>query len=221
MKPYVIVFSTTTLDGKIASKTRYSKLSCPIDFMRLHNLRSKVDAIMIGAKTAIIDDPSLCVKYFKCPHNPMRIVVDGSLKVPLELRMFNDGIAKTIVLTSTKAPKSKVMMLRNLGVEVLVYESENTKINLAKALRDIYYQFNVKKLLVEGGGELIWSLIQEKLVDEFRITKTSYVFGGLGVSVVAGEGYNTTKDSPLFILRHVELCACGREVHLIYEVKYK
>ncbi|RLG84985.1 MAG: 2,5-diamino-6-(ribosylamino)-4(3H)-pyrimidinone 5'-phosphate reductase, partial [Thermoprotei archaeon] len=177
MKPYIIVFSTTTLNGKIASKTRYSKLSCPIDLMRLHKLRSQVDAVMVGANTAIIDDPSLRLKYFK-GSNPARIIVDGLLRVPLKLRMFRDKLAKTIVLTSTKAPQDKIKKLRDIGVKVITLQSSTGRISLKEALR-ILYEMNIRKILVEGGGDLIWSLFKEKLVDEFRITKSAYIFGGL------------------------------------------
>jgi len=219
MKPYIIVFSTTTLDGKIASRTRYSKLSCPIDFMRLHKLRSQVDAVMIGANTAVIDNPSLRLKYFKGP-NPTRIIVDGLLKVPLKLRMFRDRLAKTIVLTSTKAPQDKIRKLKDMNVEVIVLQSNTGKISLKEALK-ILYKMNIKRILVEGGGELIWNLFKEKLVDEFRITKSAYIFGGLeAVSVVGGEGFTDTLSSPKFLPVYIELCACGKEVHIVYKVMY-
>ena len=219
MKPYIIVFSTTTLNGKIASKTRYSKLSCPIDLMRLHKLRSQVDAVMVGANTAIIDDPSLRLKYFK-GSNPARIIVDGLLRVPLKLRMFRDKLAKTIVLTSTKAPQDKIKKLRDIGVKVITLQSSTGRISLKEALR-ILYEMNIRKILVEGGGDLIWSLFKEKLVDEFRITKSAYIFGGLNaVSIVSGEGFSSTSESPKFIPIYIELCACGKEVHVAYRVVY-
>lgn len=219
MKPYIIVFSTTTLNGKIASKTRYSKLSCPIDLMRLHKLRSQVDAVMVGANTAIIDDPSLRLKYFK-GSNPARIIVDGLLRVPLKLRMFRDKLAKTIVLTSTKAPQDKIKKLRDIGVKVITLQSSTGRISLKEALR-ILYEMNIRKILVEGGGDLIWSLFKEKLVDEFRITKSAYIFGGLNaVSIVSGEGFSSTSESPKFIPIYIELCACGKDVHIAYRVVY-
>ena len=219
MKPYIIVFSTTTLNGKIASKTRYSKLSCPIDLMRLHKLRSQVDAVMVGANTAIIDDPSLRLKYFK-GSNPARIIVDGLLRVPLKLRMFRDKLAKTIVLTSTKAPQDKIKKLRDMGVKVITLQSSTGRISLKEALR-ILYEMNIRKILVEGGGDLIWSLFKEKLVDEFRITKSAYIFGGLNaVSIVSGEGFSSTSESPKFIPIYIELCACGKDVHIAYRVVY-
>ncbi|RLF21566.1 MAG: 2,5-diamino-6-(ribosylamino)-4(3H)-pyrimidinone 5'-phosphate reductase, partial [Thermoprotei archaeon] len=86
-KPRVVVFSTMTVDGRIASRTRFSQLSCPHDLRRLHELRASSDAVMVGANTVIIDDPSLRLKYVE-GRNPDRIVVDGLLRTPLSARVY-------------------------------------------------------------------------------------------------------------------------------------
>ncbi|MEM4971260.1 MAG: dihydrofolate reductase family protein, partial [Sulfolobales archaeon] len=98
-RPYVIVFVTATIDGKIASRTRFSSLSCPEDLRRLHMARKEAGAVMIGANTANIDDPSLRLKYFE-GENPVRIVVDGRLSIREDLRLVRERIARTIILTS-------------------------------------------------------------------------------------------------------------------------
>src|SRR5579885_1006386 len=74
-RPYTIIFSTMTIDGRIASKTGYSQLSCPRDLMRLHRLRLETGAVMVGAETVIKDDPSLRLKYFK-GEDPYKIIID-------------------------------------------------------------------------------------------------------------------------------------------------
>ena len=86
MRPYVYLAAATTLDGRIASATGYSRLSCPIDLRRLHELRARVDAVIVGANTAIVDNPRLTVRYVE-GRNPMRVLIDGALKVPTSLRM--------------------------------------------------------------------------------------------------------------------------------------
>jgi 2,5-diamino-6-(ribosylamino)-4(3H)-pyrimidinone 5'-phosphate reductase len=75
--PYVVVYSTITVDDRLASKTGFSQLSCPHDLKRLHQLRASSDAVMVGANTIIADDPSLRLKYVE-GRNPDRIVVDGT-----------------------------------------------------------------------------------------------------------------------------------------------
>lgn len=215
-RPYVIVFTTATIDGKIASKTRFSQLSCPEDLKRLHAARKEAGAVMIGVNTANIDDPSLRLKYFE-GENPVRIVVDGRLSIREDLRLVRERIARTIILTSERADSEKIERLRSLGVEVYVIESENPpQINMKRALEKLY-ELGVRKVLVEGGGELIWSLVREDLVDEFRVTYTGYVFGGReAVSIVGGEGFSTTKESPEYRVERVLICPCGREVHIVF-----
>ncbi|MEM0260505.1 MAG: 2,5-diamino-6-(ribosylamino)-4(3H)-pyrimidinone 5'-phosphate reductase [Sulfolobales archaeon] len=218
-RPYVIVFTTATIDGKIASRTRFSQLSCPEDFKRLHAARKEAGAVMIGVNTANIDDPSLRLKYFE-GENPVRIVVDGRLSIREDLRLVRDLIARTIILTSEKADPAKIERLRSRGVEVYVIESQNPpRIDMEKALEKLY-ELGIRKVLVEGGGDLIWSLVSRDLVDEFRVTYTGYVFGGRdSVSIVGGEGFATTAESPEFHIERVLICSCGREVHIIFRRK--
>lgn len=216
-KPYVIVFTTATIDGKIASKTRYSKLSCPEDLKRLHMARKEAGAVMIGANTANIDNPSLRLKYVDGP-NPTRIVVDGRLSIREDLRLINELTARTIILTTVKADPEKVKRLTSKGVEVYLVDTERPpEINMVKALQ-LLYNLGIRKILVEGGGELIWSLIKHDLVDEFRVTYAGYVFGGKdAVSIVGGEGLQSIEESPIFNVDRIIKCVCGREVHVIFK----
>jgi len=69
-RPYVIIFSTVTLDGRLASKEGYSRLSCEFDKVRQHRLRSEVDAVMVGGGTVRKDDPLLTVRLVKAKRNP-------------------------------------------------------------------------------------------------------------------------------------------------------
>lgn len=215
-KPYVIVFSTMTADGKIASKTRFSQLSCPADLKRLHRLRAECGAVMVGANTVIIDDPSLRLKYFEGP-NPVRVVVDGRLRSPVNARVFDTRISRTILLTTEAAPAEKVEELRRRGVEVVVFPG-GPIIDMKIAMEKLY-QLGVRRLLVEGGGTLTWHLFKDGVVDEFRVTIAPFVFGGVeSVSIVMGNGFETTEDAVKLKLLNVEVCECGNEVHIAYKV---
>lgn len=216
-RPYVIVFSTATIDGKIASRTRFSRLSCPEDLRRLHMARREAGAVMIGANTANIDDPSLRLKYVEGP-NPVRIVVDGRLSLREDLRLVRERISRTIVITSQTADPEKVERLRKRGVEVYAIRSPAPpRIDMAEAMK-LLRSLGVSKILVEGGGELIWSLAEKNLIDEIRITYTGYILGGReAVSVAEGEGFATTAESPVFKPVKAILCSCGREVHVIFK----
>jgi len=216
MRPYVYLAAATTLDGRIASATGYSRLSCPIDLRRLHELRARVDAVIVGANTAIVDNPKLTVRYVE-GRNPMRVLIDGVLKVPTNLRMF-DNSAPTLVFTTAKAPAEKMAELRARGVEVYVADGE--KVDPAWVLSTLY-QRGVRKVLLEGGGRTNWEFLHKCLVDEVVLTITPYVFGR-GVSLVEGEGYPTKEDMPYsLVLQSVKLCECGQEVVLTYRVQCK
>jgi 2,5-diamino-6-(ribosylamino)-4(3H)-pyrimidinone 5'-phosphate reductase len=217
--PRVIVFSTMTIDGRIASKTRYSQLSCPYDLKRLHELRAQCDAIMVGANTIIIDDPSLRLKYVE-GRNPDRVVIDGLLRTPLTARVYTLRISKTIVLTTKSAPQEKVEKLREMGVEVLAL-SERPPIDMRRAM-EVLGSLGYRTVMVEGGGDLIWHLFKDRVVNELRVTIAPYIFGGRdAVSLVMGDGFSTTEESPVFELKSVSRCPCGNEVHLVYDVKYR
>jgi len=217
--PRVVIFSTMTIDGRIASKTGYSQLSCPHDLKRLHELRAQCDAVMVGANTVIIDDPSLRLKYVE-GKNPDRVVVDGLLRTPLTARVYTLKISKNIVLTTESAPQEKVKRLREMDVDVLLL-SERPPIDMRKAM-EVLGSLGYRTIMVEGGGDLIWHLFKDRVVNELRVTIAPYIFGGRdAVSLVMGEGFSTTDESPIFELKSVSRCQCGNEVHLIYDVRYR
>jgi 2,5-diamino-6-(ribosylamino)-4(3H)-pyrimidinone 5'-phosphate reductase len=215
-RPYLVVYSTMTVDGRLASKTGFSKLSCPHDLRRLHELRASSDAVMVGANTVIVDDPSLRVKYVE-GRNPDRVVVDGLLRTPLNARVYTLRTARTIVLTTGRAPREKVEALRGMGVEVLIVGGE-PPIDMREASSALY-EVGLRKVMAEGGGGLLWSLFRDGVVDELWVTVAPYIFGGRdAVSLVEGEGFSSTEDAVKLEPYHVSLCECRREVHIRYKV---
>lgn len=216
MRPYVYLMAAVTIDGRIASRSGYSRLSCPHDLKRLHAVRAAVDAVMVGANTAIVDNPRLTVRYVE-GRNPIRVLIDGALRVPTTLRIF-DNSAPTVVYTSRRAPIEKVEDLKKKNVEIVVLGEE--RVDPLDVLRDLHKR-NVKKILLEGGGRTNWEFLKNCLVDELIITVTPYAFGN-GVSLLEGEGYQSTEDAPFDLeLAGVKLCECGREVVLTYRLRCK
>jgi 2,5-diamino-6-(ribosylamino)-4(3H)-pyrimidinone 5'-phosphate reductase len=210
--PYVIIYSTMTVDGRIASQTGYSKLSCPWDLKRLHELRAASDCVMVGAGTVIADDPSLKLKYAS-GIDPLRVIIDGKLKSPASARVFTQEPWKTVLITSRRGLKAEELGKR--GVRVL--ELSGNKIKMKEAMRGLY-DLGCKKIMVEGGGRLNWSLMEAGVVNELRVTVSPFIFGA-GRSLIDGTGFPDRGSGPRLELRSAEVCECGKEVHIIYEVK--
>jgi len=214
LRPRIVIFSTMTVDGRIASRTGYSNLSCKYDLIRLHNLRAESDAVMVGAGTVIVDNPSLRLKYVK-GNNPDRIIVDGLLRSPVDSRVFTENPEKTVVITTRAAQKTLIDTLKAKGVKVVI-TGEGPLVNMKDAT-SMLWEMGYRKIMVEGGGKLNWSLISSRVVDEIRVTVSPYVFGA-GRSIFEGEGFATTSEGPLLKLKSAQVCECGNEVHMIYSV---
>ncbi|MDG7036224.1 MAG: 2,5-diamino-6-(ribosylamino)-4(3H)-pyrimidinone 5'-phosphate reductase [Nitrososphaerota archaeon] len=214
--PYITIFSTMTVDGRIASYVGYSKLSCKYDLLRLHRLRAESDAVMVGAATVIADNPSLRLKYFN-GKDPDRIIVDGLLRSSVNSRVYTENPQKTVIMTTGLAPEAAIGALMARGVRVVV-AGTGPQIDM-KVLAGRLWEMGYRKVMVEGGGRLNWSLISSGMVDEVRITVSPYIFGA-GRSIFDGEGFRTTLDGPVLKLKSSQICECGNEIHAIYSVDH-
>jgi len=186
-RPHVIISAGLSLDGKIATRTGDSKLSSKKDIVRVHKLRASVDAILVGKRTMMIDDPSLTVKYTR-GKNPIRIILDskGSIKSDSKIVKTCKKIP-TIIVVSEKISKKNLARLQRYNLEIR--KCGQNRIDL-KRLLQILQMKNIKKLLVEGGGTTNWSFFKERLVDEVIVTLTPFILGGKNAtSLVQGEGF--------------------------------
>ena len=168
-RPHVIFSAAITLDGKLATRTGDSKLSSKKDKIRVHKLRSKVDAILIGKNTVEIDDPILSVHHAK-KKNPIRIILDSNATIRTNSKILKTcSRIPTIIAVSKKAPKKNLQKLEKFPVQVIV--CGNYTVNIKKLL-GILKRKGIKNILVEGGGTTNWAFVKENLVDEAIITIT-------------------------------------------------
>ena len=222
MKPYVILNAAMTLDGKIATETGSSNISGKEDLIRVHELRKEVDAIMVGINTVIADDPRLTVHKIesKKEDNPIRVVVDGKGRIPIESRITNDDAPTIIAVShdykSDLTASDKYQVLKNKGV-VFFFAGEK-QVDLVK-LMDYLYEKGVKTLMLEGGSTLNFSMIKDGLIDEIRICVAPMVVGGANaISLFGGDGFMTMDESVKLEL--VDSFNCGKDLVLKYKVKY-
>ncbi len=156
-----------SLDGKTAPANRNGRLLAKLMgerlLGRLHQLRAEVDAVLVGSGTVIEDNPRLTVRAVR-GKNPLRVVLDSMASSPLQSEIFKIEDAATIVAVSAAAPAERTAKMVERGVEVMRFDCERT-IPL-EGLLDLLYRRGVRKLLVEGGSEVRWSFVKERLVDE-------------------------------------------------------
>ena len=192
-RPHVIFSAAITLDGKLATRTGDSKLSSKTDKNRVHKLRGKVDAILIGKNTAKLDDPILSVHHAK-KKNPIRIILDSNATIKNNSRILRTSSKiPTIIVVGERASKKNLQRLEKLPVQITVCGKD--RINIKKLLVTLRKQ-GIKKILVEGGGETNWTFVKENLVDEIIITITPYLVGGvIATTLVDGDGFSAIVKS--------------------------
>lgn len=158
-KPFVVLKAAMTLDGKIATATGQSKwITNETSRAYGYKLRDIYDGIMVGINTVIEDNPMLTARV-DGGKNPIRIVVDSNLKIDINANVVQDKSAKTIVATTDKADKDKILKLQAQNVDVIVVDKdENDKVDIEKLL-NILGQQNICSILVEGGATLSGSFV--------------------------------------------------------------
>ena len=201
-KPHVILSAAISVDGKIATRIGDSKLSSKQDSVRLHKLRSKVDAILVGKNTILQDNPLLTVRH-TTGKNPIRIVLDskGAISKKSKILQTSNKIP-TIIAVSTKISKSNLDKLHKFPVEVIITGKNSVNIKLLlKKLSDR----KIKTILVEGGGTVNWEFIKHNLFDELIITLSPFLIGGNdAISFVEGQGFKKISNSPNLHLKSIK-----------------
>jgi len=184
--PYVLYKSALTLDGKIATETGDSKwITNEASRAYAHRLRDQFDVIMVGSETVLQDNPALNCR-IENGRDPVRLIVDGELKLPLEASILNSSCTSPcIIATTTSASPTKIQALESMpNVEVWKYDTQRY-VPLEKMLRDIVKR-GWNSVLLEGGGRLAGSLLQAQLIDELDFIFAPKLIGGNGPSPLAG-----------------------------------
>jgi diaminohydroxyphosphoribosylaminopyrimidine deaminase/5-amino-6-(5-phosphoribosylamino)uracil reductase len=169
-RPYIILKWAQTVNGKIGNDDA-SRLLISNEFTNrlVHKWRSEEAAILIGTNTALFDDPSLTTRLWKGP-DPVRLVIDMNLRLPSTLQLFNRQV-KTIVFNG----------LQHEEQENLLYYQVTRDVNLVHQVVHALYQLKMQSVLVEGGGRLLQSFIDEGLWDEIRVITNKEMMADTGL----------------------------------------
>ena len=207
-RPYVVYKYAMSLDGKTATATKKSKwISNEVSRARVQELRNEYMAIMVGIGTVLNDDPSLTC-HMEGGKNPIRIICDGDLRIPFESQIVQTAKeVKTYIVSKAEYEKKnrhKIRELKDYGIgTLLIPTAEDGNINLNK-LFDQLGKMHIDSVLLEGGGELAWSMLSGDFVDEIKCFVAPKLFGGNAPSPVSGRGIDEVSEAFNFELKDIE-----------------
>ncbi len=184
-RPFVILKSAMTLDGKIATAKGESKwITGPQARAHVHQLRSRMDAIAVGVNTVLHDDPQLTARvpgqkiHATVARQPVRLIFDSRLRIPLTARVLkNIDVSPTAIATTNLANPKKVEQLRSQWVEVLVLPQKRKQVSIRRCLEELG-NMGITSLLVEGGSELNANFLREGLVNQVYLYMAPILLGG-------------------------------------------
>jgi diaminohydroxyphosphoribosylaminopyrimidine deaminase/5-amino-6-(5-phosphoribosylamino)uracil reductase len=192
-RPLVALKLASTLDGRIATRTGASRWITGAPARRIvHRLRDQYDAVMVGAGTVIADDPALTCRR-RGGRNPLRIVVDGRLRIPLTARVLSSAAAPGTLVVTTVRTGRKLTALRRRGVSVLTVPGRDGVLSLRRLFTRLAAR-GVSAVLIEGGAGLAAAALRARVVDRLFFFVAPKLLGGdsramigtLGVSAMRG-----------------------------------
>ncbi len=195
-RPFIQVKMAASLDGRTATRTGDSKwISSESSRKQVHRMRARAQAIMVGAVTVRHDNPRLDVRYTK-GKNPMVVVMDSSLSIPENSRIFTLRRGAPVWIYSKKnVDRTKVRRLASLGAEVRHVGAKKNRLKLEEVFDDLF-NHQIYRVLVEGGATLFGSLIANRLVDRLEIFQAPCLLGSDGTPLAVFCGPKTPAGAP-------------------------
>ncbi|OGX31318.1 MAG: riboflavin biosynthesis protein RibD [Omnitrophica WOR_2 bacterium RIFCSPHIGHO2_12_FULL_64_13] len=221
--PWVVAKVAQSLDGKIATATGESRWISSRPSRRLaHELRRGVDAILVGVNTVRADDPSLTVRVarrLRRRDRPLRVIVDSRLRTPLSSRCLASPSSPTTVIATTERAVKKQAPYRRRGVDLIVMPPVQGRVPLTRLLQGLLLRYQVQSVLIEGGGEILASAFEERLVDRLVWVVAPIIIGGrASPSSVAGRGIQRLAEA--IRLKDLRVRRLGTDVVMEADVVY-
>jgi len=215
--PYVTLKFAQTLDAHIADHNGGSKWITSIDSRRyVHSLRSKYDAVLVGAGTALKDNPTLTVRLVD-GRNPKRILIDTNLDLKSDLNLFKKNTDKGLIILTSEKSRQKHRKLKNLtgqGIKVVfIKEQSNGRLDLKSVLKELG-KLNIASLLVEGGSKVFTSFIKESLFDDILMFMSPKILG-CGIPSIGSLGIKSLRQAVKVKIDNVKLTGDDVLIELI------
>ena len=176
-RPFVIAKWAMSLDGKMAAHSGDSRwISSPASREHAHATRGRMDAIVIGSRTARIDDPLLTARPAG-PRTPIRVVVDSQATLSVDSQLVRSvGAGPVLVWANSMADGSRVERLRQAGCNVQLFDAHSQRID--SLLTHLAEEYSATNVLFEGGGELLGHLFDQSAIDEVQVYIAPKLIGG-------------------------------------------
>ncbi len=183
-RPFVHIKIAQTVDGKIATRTGFSKWITGEKARKYaHRLRKEATAVLVGVGTAVKDNPELTVRDFPSKKQPLRVLIDKNLKTPIDYKIFNEK-AKTVVFVSELADKGKIHLLKKRSnIQLITLPLHDGQFLIGEIL-DRLHKMEVMHLLVEGGKDVITQFLKERTYDKVSLFIAPKIIGEDGISSV-------------------------------------
>jgi diaminohydroxyphosphoribosylaminopyrimidine deaminase / 5-amino-6-(5-phosphoribosylamino)uracil reductase len=204
-RPLVILKAAITLDGRMATAQGDSQwISNQNSRHYVHEIRNRLDAIMVGVGTVERDDPQLTTRLEQGGRDPVRVVVDSGLRIPEQARILHlNSSAPTVIATTERAPYGKIRRLRDLGARILVLPDNEQRVDLA-ALLTALGGMGLQSVLLEGGATLNGEFLDARLIDRVMVFIAPKLIGGAdGKGLFSGPGVSCLDHAPL--IRHLRI----------------
>ncbi|QYJ15635.1 Riboflavin biosynthesis protein RibD [Rubrobacter xylanophilus DSM 9941] len=216
--PTVTLSYAQTLDGRLATATGSSQwISCRSSLVRAHELRARHDAVMVGVGTVCRDDPRLTVRLAP-GENPLRVVVDSTLRTPPSAAVLSDGAAgRTVLAVTGRAPRERRARAERLGARVLrLPEDGEGRVELRSLLAALRER-GIRSVMVEGGAALITSFLRERLADRLAVCVAPKLLG-CGIEAVGELGIHDLGGA--LLLEEPSVTVCGTDILVEGEIHY-
>ncbi len=195
-RPLVTLKLAASLDGRIATASGESRWITGEESRRyVHRLRDEHDAILVGAETVIRDDPELTCR-LRGGRNPLRVILDGGLRLPLAARVLtNTRAAATLVVTGQHASAAKIRQIEARGAEVVRLPAKAGQVSLLRLMR-VLGQRGIMSVLIEGGATVAAAALAARVVDRLRIFYAPKLIGGDGRPMLGPLGVRRLAQAP-------------------------
>lgn len=192
--PFVILKLAASLDGKIATSTGDSRWVTEAEAREyVHRLRNEVDAVLVGAGTVLADDPRLTCR-IRGGRNPWRVVLDGSLRIPLSARLLRGrDPEKTVVVTAVDPAAKKFKAIRARGAQAWSFPRRQGGIAFLPVLRKLA-RMGILSVMIEGGAETASRALREGVVDKVLFFYAPKIVGGDGKDMIEALEVGTMKE---------------------------